>query len=221
MPEGYQITIQKYLSQLLQPKPLASLAALLLLAAVFIIIGRRSKKSYNTRLLTYGAIAIAASFVLSFLKIMEFPNGGSITVASMLPLFIFAVVAGPRWGMLAGLCYGMLQYIQEPFFVHWAQFLLDYPIAFAMLGLAGLFRKNIFLGAATGAFARFVCHFISGVVFFASYAGDQNVFLYSLIYNASYILPDLAICFIILAIPGVRSAINRVSASMKQSLAGT
>jgi thiamine transporter len=141
---------------------------------------------------------------------MKFPNGGSITVASMLPLFVFSFIAGPKAGMMAGMCYGMLQYIQDPQFYHWAQFLLDYPIAFSMLGLAGLFRNKVYLGALTGSAARLVCHFISGVVFFASYAGGQNVFLYSLIYNSSYILPDTIICLVILAVPSVRKAIERI-----------
>ncbi len=212
--EGFEIVIQEYLGKLLQPRSLGSLLALVILAVVFFVISRKSSNIFNTKLIAYGAIAIAASFILSFMKIVSFPNGGSITIASMLPLFIFAFMAGPRWGMIAGLCYGMLQYIQEPFFVHWAQFLLDYPLAFALLGLAGLFRKNIFLGSVIGALARFACHFISGVVFFASYAGDQNVFLFSFLYNVSYILPDLVICIVILAIPGVRSAIDRIGSSI-------
>jgi thiamine transporter len=207
--DGYEIVIKEYFLKLLEPKSLISVLAVIALAVIFFVISR--KVSYNTKILAYGAIAIAASFVLSYIRLFRFPNGGSVTVASMLPLFIFAYIAGPRAGMMAGMCLGMLQFIQDAYFVHWTQFLLDYPIAFALLGLAGLCGKNIFVGAFLGSFGRFICHFLSGVVFFAEYAGEQNVFLYSLIYNGSYILPDMIICLAILAIPSVRSAITQLS----------
>ncbi|MGI6776893.1 MAG: energy-coupled thiamine transporter ThiT [Acetivibrionales bacterium] len=207
--EGFSIVIFEYLSKLAQPRSLISIFALVVLAVIFIVISKRA--AFNTKIIAYGAIAIAASFVLSFVKVIQFPNGGSVTVASMLPLFIFAFIAGPRAGVAAGLCYGMLQFIQEPYLVHWTQFLLDYPIAFAMLGLAGLFRKNMYAGAVAGSAGRLLCHFLSGVVFFAEYAGDQNVFLYSFLYNSSYILPDAVICMGILAISNIREIINRMS----------
>jgi len=215
--EEIKIILHEKIVELLQPRPIATVIALLLLAAILIIISR--KTNYNVRTLTYGALAIAASFVLSYVKIVSLPYGGTVTLASMLPMFIFAYIAGPRAGLLAGLCYGLLQYIQEPFFVHWVQFLLDYPLAFSLLGLAGLFRKNLYLGAVVGSMARFVCHFLSGVVFFASYAGDQNVFVYSLTYNMSYILPDMVICLAALAIPSIRSMIRRLANVSAQSVA--
>jgi len=210
---GFEIVIQEYLLKLLEPKALISALAVAALAVVFIVISR--KVSYNTKILAYGAIAIAASFILSYFRIFKFLTGGSITVASMLPIFIFAYIAGPRAGILAGMCLGMLQFIQDAFFVHWTQFLLDYPLAFAMLGLAGLFSKNIYLGAVIGSVARFVCHFLSGVVFFYMYAGEQNVFVYSLLYNGSYILPDMLICLAVLVIPSVRSAIKHLAQSSR------
>ncbi len=206
--EGFKVVIYENISKLFSPKPLATIVAVLLLVAIFAIISR--KTAYNTKTLAYGAMAISAAFILSFIKIVEFPNGGSITVASMLPIFIYAYIAGPRAGILAGLCYGILQYIQEPYFVHWAQLLLDYPIAFAFLGTAGLFRDKQWLGAFVGSMGRFLCHFLSGVVFFSEYAGEQNVFLYSFSYNISYILPDLIICLAILLLPSVKSAIKRL-----------
>ena len=209
--EGFKIVVYENLAKLFSPKPLATIVAVLLLVVIFIVISK--KTSYNAKTLAYGAMAISAAFILSFIKIVEFPNGGSITVASMLPIFIYAYIAGPRAGILAGLCYGMLQYIQEPYFVHWTQLLLDYPIAFALLGTAGIFRGKQWLGALVGSMGRFLCHFLSGVVFFAEYAGEQNVFLYSFGYNISYILPDLIICLVILLLPSVKSAIKRLQAA--------
>jgi len=207
--QGFEIVLQEYLLKLLQPKSLISLAALILLAVILFAVSK--KAAFNTKVLAYGAISMAIAFALSYVRIVKFPNGGSITLASMLPIFIFAYIAGPRAGMTAGLCYGLLQFIQEPFFVHWAQFLLDYPIAFALLGLAGVFRDKLYLGAAVGSAARLFAHFLSGVVFFAEYANGQNVLLYSLIYNASYILPDALIGLAILALPNVKSMIKQVS----------
>ncbi|MCX7843560.1 MAG: energy-coupled thiamine transporter ThiT [Clostridia bacterium] len=204
----FKITFQEKILELLQPKPLISLFALVALAVILLLISR--KNTFNTRILSYAAMSMSVAFVLSYVKILQFPNGGSITAASMLPLFIFAYIAGPKAGMAAGLCYGMLQFIQEPFFVHPAQFLLDYPIAFSLLGLAGLFRTNLFAGAVVGAFGRLLIHFLSGVLFFGEYAQGQNVFIYSLVYNSSYILPDMLICLGVLAISGIRSAILRL-----------
>jgi thiamine transporter len=202
-------TLKAYILMLSEPKPLISLIAVALLGAVLFVISK--KTTFNARILAYGALSMAAAFALSYVKIFQFPNGGTITIASMLPLFIFAYIAGPWSGIAVGLCYSMLQFIQEPVAYHWAQFLLDYPLAFAMLGLAGFFRNNIYLGAIVGSTARFICHFLSGFIFFGSFApAGQSVYLYSFIYNISYILPDLVICLIILLIPQVRSAISRI-----------
>lgn len=206
-----KIIIHEKIIDLFQPRAIATIIALLLLITILIVISRKTK--YNVRVLTYGALAISTAFILSYIKILSMPFGGTVTLASMLPLFVFAYIAGPRAGMLAGLTYGILQYIQEPFFVHWVQFLLDYPLAFSVLGLAGVFKKNTYIGAFVGSISRFVCHFLSGVVFFASYAGDQNVLIYSLSYNMSYIIPELLICMAILAIPSVKSMIKRFKLS--------
>jgi thiamine transporter len=209
----FEVIFQEYLIKLIQPKSLASLAAVILLAVILFVISKKTK--FNTKMLAYGALAIAIAFVLSYIRVVRFPNGGSITVASMLPIFVFAYIAGPRAGIAVGLCYGMLQFIQDAYFVHWAQFLLDYPIAFALLGLSGLFKERLYLGAVVGSLGRFIAHFVSGIVFFAAYAGDQNVFLYSFLYNISYVLPDTLICLGILTLSGVRNMINRMISEVR------
>lgn len=151
------------------------------------------------------AICIAMSYGLSYIKLFSMPLGGSVTPASMLPLSLFAYLFGPWWGMLAGAVYGVLQLLQRPEIVHWAQLLLDFPVAFAAIGLAGTTRRMRFhdgfaarlglpLGTLIGGFVRFVCHTLSGAIFFAEYAGEQNAWLYSLIYNGAYLGVDLAIC---------------------------
>ncbi|BCS80061.1 energy-coupled thiamine transporter ThiT [Anaerocellum diazotrophicum] len=182
----------------------------LIFISIFLYLAQKRQK-FSTKALVYGGVVIALSFILSFIKLYRMPQGGSITPASMLPLFAYAYIFGPFAGIVAGMAYGILQLIQDPYVVHWAQLLLDYPLAFGALGFAGFLRKNLPLGILIGGFVRFAFHFISGVVFFASYApkGTSPV-VYSAIYNATYLGPDLAVCLIIAFIPGLRSAIDRL-----------
>lgn len=112
---------------------LAALGLILLAAA-------RSAKKWNARMLAYGALSIALSFVLSYIRLFRMPQGGSITPGSMLPLLLFSAAFGAGPGVVAGLAYGLLQYLQGGDFLNVWQFLLDYPIAFAALGLAGAYR---------------------------------------------------------------------------------
>ena len=88
--------------------------------------------------------------------------------------------------------------------MHPLQVLLDYPLAFGVLGLAGLFMPTVrgaIVGATVAVLARFACHFLSGVVFFASYAPDGwNPFLYSAAYNAAYLLPSLGIVLVVVVV---------------------
>ena len=170
----------------------------------------KSKADPHSRLtlIIAAALCIAMSYGLSYIKLFSMPAGGSVTPASMLPLSLFAYLFGPWWGMLAGAVYGVLQLLQRPEIVHWAQLLLDYPVAFAAIGLAGTTRRMRFrdgfaarlglpLGTIIGGFVRFVCHTLSGAIFFAEYAGEQNAWLYSLIYNGAYLGVDLAICAVV------------------------
>jgi len=120
-----------------------------------------------------------------------------------------------RWGILPGLAvgasYGLLDFVLKPYFVHPVQFLLDYPLAYGALGLAGLvyFMSRdktqikypaLVLGVAIAIIGRMLSHVLSGVVYFAEYAGDQNPWIYSMVYNASYLVPELLISIIVLMI---------------------
>ena len=112
-----------------------------LLVLTAIIIGMSvSRKTWNAKSLAFAALSIALSFILSYIKIFRMPNSGSVTLASMLPLMLFAASYGVGPGLLAGAAYGLLQYLQGGWFVHPIQFLLDYPLAFALIGLAGLYK---------------------------------------------------------------------------------
>lgn len=149
------------------------------------------------RVLVEGALMVAVAFALSFVKVYHLPQGGSVTLGSMVPVLLFAARRGSGAGIMAGAVYGILQAIIEPVFVHPAQAILDYPLAFGLLGLAGVFGADILKGALLGVFGRFLSHFISGVIFFAQYA-KGNVYAYSAIYQASYLVPELIISVLVL-----------------------
>ena len=146
------------------------------------------------------------SFALSYLRIVKMPQGGSITIASLLPLMIYSYMFGTRKGVFAGLIYGILQAFQDTYILHPAQFLLDYPVAFSAIGLAGMFARNeklrfpqlrFALGAILAGLGRFVAHWLSGIFAFGLFATFQPVWLYSLSYQAVYVLPDLAIAIVV------------------------
>lgn len=109
---------------------------------------------------------------------------------------------------------GFLSLILKPYMVHPVQLFLDYPIAFGCLGLAGVFYKakyGLIKGYVLGVFGRFLCHFISGIIFFSSSTPENsNTFIYSLGYNASYIVPEAIATILVLCIPAVRSALREV-----------
>ena len=169
-----------------------------------------SKTVWSTKMLALGAVCMALSNVLSMIKLFDMPQGGSVTPASMLPLMLFAYVYGVGPGMMVGAVYGVMQFIIEPYFLSVPQMLLDYPIAFAMVGLAGLFSKSenralgLTAGVVLGSVGRFVAAVLSGVVFFAEYAGDQNPWVYSIGYNGAYMLPECIICVVLALAVGLR-----------------
>ena len=196
----------------LKPESIIILVFLLLISIAFAFRERKQKsESRYVKMIIYGSLCIALSFVLSYIRLYRFPQGGSITPASMLPMCIFAVMFGPTAGILAGFAFGMVRLIQDPFIIHWAQFFLDYPLSFGALGLAGLYRKNIAIACLIGGFARFFVNFLSGVIFFGSYAPEgMNVIIYSLAVNGAVIGTDTLICAAISLVPQIQNAIKHV-----------
>lgn len=177
------------------------------LIALLVIRYRKAKTqatSVNTKLLALGGMCVALSFVLSYIKLFSMPQGGSITLASMVPLILFAFIAGPSAGLIAGLAYGFLQFFQDAFAAHWISIVLDYPLAFACLGLAGIISTKIkplelrfTLGVLIAIAMRFVMHVISGAVFFGMYAPEgMNPWVYSGVYN-SFLLVECLITIVI------------------------
>lgn len=195
----------------LKPEILVILSLLIILAAVISYLGKNRKFKFDTRIIVYGSLCVSLSFILSYIRIYRFPQGGSVTPAAMLPLILYAVMFGPRPGIIAGFAFGMLRLMQDPFIIHWAQFLLDYPLAYGALGLAGFSRKNLAAACILAGFGRFFMSFLSGVVFFGSYAPEgMNVWLYSLIVNGIGIGGNTLICIVIAFLPQIQSAIRQI-----------
>lgn len=155
------------------------------------------------------AIMIALATVLSMIKIVQLPYGGSITIASMLPIAIIAYRRGPGWGFGSALVYAIIQQLlgldNLSYVTTWqsvvAVMLLDYIVAFAVIGFAGAFRKvikNQALGLALGCILasvlRYACHVISGATVWAGLSiPTQAAISYSFLYNATYMLPECII----------------------------
>ena len=164
----------------------------------------------TVRMLTEGAVMIALALVLGLLKVFELPQAGSVSL-EMLPLFLFCVRWGLGPGLLSCTAFGVLQvFVQGAVSWGWASILLDYIVAFAVIGVAGVARGKaggIFWGSILGGFARFVIHFISGITLYRLAAPielfgtvwDQPA-LYSAVYNGSYMLIDVILCLVIFAL---------------------
>jgi thiamine transporter len=131
---------------------------------------------------------------LSLITFVVFPQGGSVTAGSMVPMLLLALRRGPKIGIFAGVVYGLVQLAVLPQVYFPTQVLLDYPLAFGCIGLAGFFKKYAILGVFVAVTGRFIMHLISGAVFFASWAPTgMNPWIYSTLYNGSYMLPELLI----------------------------
>lgn len=182
-----------------------TLFTLLILAAIVIAMSV-SRKTWNAKSLAYAALSIALSFVLSYIKLFRMPQGGSVTLASMLPLMLFSAAYGVGPGLLAGAGYGLLQYVQGGYFAHPIQFLLDYPLAFALIGLAGLYKVlpkswqswSLYVCMVLGALGRALSATLAGIFYWdtAPWA--------SLVYNGTYLIPDTAICIVLAFFVGKR-----------------
>ena len=164
----------------------------------------------TTRTLTEGAAMVALASVLSCLKFFELPQGGSICIG-MLPIILFSVRYGVGSGLIASLAFGIEQlFFDGAYAWGWTSMILDYVIAFALLGFSGIFRGKkggVFYGTLLGCALRFIVHFISGITIYRIYAPTEvfnhtftNPYLYSLIYNGSYVFIDMIFCLIVFAV---------------------
>ena len=180
---------------------------LVLVIVALAVLGGKKDEGYDARVLTYGAICVALAYALSYIKFFSLPQGGSVTFASMLPIILFSYMFGTRKGLVVGVVYGMLQFIQSPQFYQPMQVLLDYPIAFGALGVAGIARKLPFLkgkmiaefavGATIAIVLRYFSHVVSGYYVFSSWAMEgYTAVSWAFVYNM-FVFADLAIVLVI------------------------
>ncbi len=163
------------------------------------------------------ALAAALAIALSMLKLYRLPQGGSLSL-EMIPVFYIAIVHGGVAGCAAGLLMGIGQLFFGAYIVHPVQLVLDYPLAFTLLGVGGFLSTLIpirkadetfdykrvvlvsILVATLGSLLRYIVHVVSGVVFFAQYAPEgSSVLIYSIVYNAGYMVPNFILSVVLVA----------------------
>ena len=180
--------------------PAAALALIGVLAFI-LFLARVRKIEWTTGMLVNISLMLAVAAVLSQLRLYHMPQGGSVTAGSMLPILFVVWRYGLSVGMLAGFMLGIINLIQDPFFLHPVQVLFDYPLPFMAMGLAALWKNNFYLGALTAFFGRFICHFISGVVFFGAYApAGTSAVMWSLTFNATYMIGETIVCLALIKV---------------------
>jgi thiamine transporter len=176
-----------------------SLVALIGCVIILIVLIKAKKIEITTQLITRIGIALALATVLKVFRLYHFPQGGSVTLGSMVPILIIAFMYGPLVGFLTGFLYGIITLFMDPYILHPVQVLFDYPLPFLALGLAGFFKQNKLLGTSVAIFGRFICHFISGVAFFGSFAPEgMSPIVYSLFVNGLLVGVEGIICLVII-----------------------
>ena len=176
-------------------------------------------RTKNVRNLVLAGVLIALGTALSFVKVFDLPYGGSITLCSMLPVMLFAYRSGIKWGLGAGFTFSVLQLLFGLDALKGisgatvsGSIILDYLLAFTVLGLAGIFRGRIkndpaafTLGCLAAGLLRYLCSFLSGWILWGEFAdvnfspvlagmsGQQLACCYSLVYNGSYMIPEILV----------------------------
>lgn len=197
-------------------------------AVIFIIKKGVPMRSKRIHTLTECAVMLALSVALSFVKLFEMPMGGSVTLASMLPVMVVAIRHGWRWGLPTAFLYAGFQllqaYLAGNVFVYCETpatmmicILFDYVLPFTLIGFAGIFRRlslgkiqnfGIYLGIFAVTAVRFGCHFISGVAIWGQWAEGMSPTLYSFLYNGSFLLPELLITLFVAVLLFEQKAID-------------
>ncbi|MCQ2548165.1 MAG: energy-coupled thiamine transporter ThiT [Clostridia bacterium] len=168
----------------------------------------------DVKTLCITGLLIALAVFLGMIKLFSMPQGGSVTAFSMLPLVLIAYYYGPAQGMAAGVCAGLLELILGGFVVHPIQIIMDYPIAYGVLGVGGLLRNQNH-GLVKGYILSILCRFfvasLSGYIFFASYAPEGfNALVWSIWYNFTYIAIEGGITIVILSLPKIRNVLENL-----------
>ena len=210
-----------------------SVGAVVGLLGAIAMLGLLGKKKYDARRIAFAGICVAMSFTLALIKIKPVQYGGSITLASFVPILIYAYVYGVGDGLLVGIIHGLLNFIESPYILTPVTFILDYLLPFSAVALMGFFGKNqrksksiapVLLGCASVFSARFVCHLLSGVIFFLQDAvwvsfpawATQNAFIYSFIYQCVYLPAVALIATLVLAFLAKSGVLDKLKKLMNQ-----
>lgn len=169
---------------------MSSLVIIIITIVLFYMYLKDAKNKFNTKEMVMVAMFSAISFILYMIQFIRYPQGGGITLFSMLPTMLVAILYGRTAGVTGGLIFGVLKMLNGAYVVHPAQFLLDYILSNMALGLAGEFgrekKSDIFKGCLFASSLSVLVSIISGVVYFGQYAPEgMNIVVYSCIYNIS------------------------------------
>ena len=195
---------------------IACMAALLLAACFLSGKTQEGKKiKLGIKQLVFSSMAMALAMVTSMIKLVDMPMGGSVTLFSMFFICLIGYWYGLKGGLMTAVAYGFLQLIVDPYIISIPQMLTDYIFAFGALGLSGIFSKSrhgLLKGYVAGVLGRYFFTFLSGMIFFGSYASSYNMTapVYSLVYNGSYIGLEALFTLMLAALPPVSRGLDRV-----------
>lgn len=208
-----------------------SVGAIVVLFGVIAVICIKGKKRYDAKHIAFAGISLSLSFVLSLIKVSPVTYGGSITLASFVPLLIYTYVYGLADGLLTGLIFGLFNFVTGPYILTPLTFILDYLLAFAsigLMGIAGKFTKkttfNVVLGTVAVYVVRFVFHLFSGMIYFSmdqvwvelpNWAVSNGGFVYSFIYQCVYLPADCAIAAVAMYVLAKTNVLDKLGALMK------
>ena len=194
------------------------MAVIVILLILIMMGGKNSEKRTDVKALTVSALLIALSTVLGQIKVFEMPQGGAVTLFSILPIAVCGYLLGTRRGVMAGFCVGLINLIFGPYVIHPVQLLMDYPIAFGAVGLAGItrnYRNGLTTGYIIGLIGRYICAVLSGVIFFGAYAPEGfNAWTWSLWYNLTYLAAEGLLTVLIINIPPVKNMFLNLRSQM-------
>mgnify|MGYP003293520729 CR=1 FL=1 len=174
---------------------------------------QRNNKLLSSKQLVFAGVCIALAVVTSMIKFYHLPAGGSTTLFSMLFVVLVGYFYGIKIGITSAIAYGLLQLLIDPYVIGVPQLFCDYILAFGSLGLSGIFtnkKHGLLKGYLLGVGMRYVFAVLSGFIFFAESRTGLSALIFSITYNASYILPEVIITIVILFIPAVSGAFTMV-----------
>ena len=175
---------------------------------------KKIRTTSSTKIFAEIIVFSALSGILYTMRPFSLPYGGTVTLGSMIPVMWLSMRRGIRVGVISGLIFGVLALIIDMLLVGAAniivssvQVFLEYPLAFGVLGLTGIFRRKsigfVVVGAGIGVFLRFLLHYLVGVYIWVSvyeFPAEWGLYLWPAVYNGSFLIVEFIISAILLAV---------------------